>query len=363
MTSQYTLHVRVVEATNLPKMDLFGKADPYVIIQYNNDRALHRTKIIQKTYKPVWNEDFHFPVVEMSDDTIRFFIKDHDAGKSDDPISQLTIIVKTLSINSVLDKWYDCTPVKGVKKGGRLRLITHIGPTGGVPFVENDLSNVGQATKTIGNAFGAMQQVTTGITSMARQQQANAQNAANPQAAPQPQMPPNSNPQINPGYPQQPQQPAPAPQPAQPIAPIQPAYPDIDANSSPSSQPAYPPPSPAPQAPYGQVNSVPQPQYQQPPNYPPQQNYSPNYQQYPQPSYQYNTAAPPQPSYGQPSTFQLPGYNYQPGAPGGYPQQYQGGYPQQYPYPQNPMMSSNPMMGALPSRSHYNIPRQPDMRY
>ena len=128
------LHVRVVEATDVPKMDFFGKADPYCLLQLSSSSTVRKTKVCETTYSPVWNEEFHFPVTNQATDVLHILMKDRDRGCADDPISQIEIPLATLAQGNVIDKWYDMKPVKGVKKGGRLRLVLHLANSGMTPF-------------------------------------------------------------------------------------------------------------------------------------------------------------------------------------------------------------------------------------
>lgn len=128
------LHVRVVEAQDIPKMDIFGKADPYCILQMSSSSSSIKTKVCTNTYTPVWNEEFHFTVVNQSTDSLHILMKDRDRGMADDPISKLQIPISTLSVGYVLDKWYSMNPVKGISKGGRLRLVLHLAHHGMTPF-------------------------------------------------------------------------------------------------------------------------------------------------------------------------------------------------------------------------------------
>ena len=52
----------------------------------------------------------------------------------DDPISKMEISLATLVIGNVYDKWYDMDPFKGVKKGGRIRLVLHLAAATAIPF-------------------------------------------------------------------------------------------------------------------------------------------------------------------------------------------------------------------------------------
>lgn len=129
------VHVRVVEAKELPKMDTFGKTDAFAILQYNANRNIQKTKTIENDYTPVWNEEFHFTAEDLSIDTLTVFLKDDDSGSNDDPISMLKIPMNQFQVGQVVDRWHSLIPVKGVKKGGQIRLVIHIAPAGAAPFV------------------------------------------------------------------------------------------------------------------------------------------------------------------------------------------------------------------------------------
>ena len=174
-------HVRVVEATDLPKMDLFGKTDAYCILQYANDKNLMKTKVIEKSFKPVWNEEFHFKVKDLATDQLIILMKDEDKGSSDDPISRLVISLRDLPVGEVIEKWYSCTPVKGVKKGGKLRLTLHIAPEGAVAFQSGQGTHE-KTMQAIGGLAGNMSLLSQGIKQMAMAPPADPQN---PQSATQ----------------------------------------------------------------------------------------------------------------------------------------------------------------------------------
>lgn len=130
----YSLHIRIVEANDLPKMDVIGSVDPYCQIQLNSMNQPKFTKKKKQTKKPVWNEEFHFPVRDIYAETLYIVLKDYDKVSADDPISQIQIPLKSLQISQVTDTWYQMVPYKGVKKGGKLRVVTHLGPSNEKPF-------------------------------------------------------------------------------------------------------------------------------------------------------------------------------------------------------------------------------------
>ena len=135
------LHVRVVEACDLPKMDVFGKVDPFCVLSTNSSSQVQKTNVVMKNFTPVWNQEFHFEVKDPSSDTLYVVLKDKDKGNNDDSISKLQILLNTLVLNNVTDKWYDLAPLNDIPKGGRIRLVLHLSPPGTKPFVKSDAPN------------------------------------------------------------------------------------------------------------------------------------------------------------------------------------------------------------------------------
>ena len=50
------MHVYVIEAFNVPKMDLTSKTDPYVLLRFEKDKIGVKTKALDNTLTPQWNE-------------------------------------------------------------------------------------------------------------------------------------------------------------------------------------------------------------------------------------------------------------------------------------------------------------------
>lgn len=175
------LHVRVIEANDIPKMDLFGKADPYCILKVSSSRTISKTRVKDKTYTPVWNEDFHFPIKDYTTEQLTITMKDKDLT-DDDLISILKIQLCTLQINKVYDSWYDPVPAKDVKKGGRLHLLLHLAESSVLPF--KDAPPPGRAAGAFGMAMNGMTMFGQNIMQMAR----NPMMGSVPQPQPQPYM-------------------------------------------------------------------------------------------------------------------------------------------------------------------------------
>ena len=50
------IHTYVIEALNIPKMDLMSKSDPYVVLRFEKDNIGVKTRALDNTHTPQWNE-------------------------------------------------------------------------------------------------------------------------------------------------------------------------------------------------------------------------------------------------------------------------------------------------------------------
>ncbi|KAH0796506.1 C2 domain containing protein [Histomonas meleagridis] len=128
-------NVRLIGATNLPTMDVTG-SDGYCSMQFiGRDDTIQKSRIIDNSLNPLWNQDFFFKVKSLNSDEFRFIIMDKDKLK-DDLISYTSFALKTLEPGVVYDKYIDMIPYKE-DKGGRLHVIYHLTNKGDIPFVQN----------------------------------------------------------------------------------------------------------------------------------------------------------------------------------------------------------------------------------
>lgn len=68
--SDYILHVKAIKALDLPKMNLMGKCDSYIVFQIYPQPEKYKTKYIDQTYEPVWNEEFHIHIGKINPDDL-----------------------------------------------------------------------------------------------------------------------------------------------------------------------------------------------------------------------------------------------------------------------------------------------------
>ncbi|XP_031392558.1 C2 and GRAM domain-containing protein At1g03370 isoform X1 [Punica granatum] len=118
------LYVRVIEARNLPAMDLNGLSDPYVRLQLGRHRF--RTKVVKKSLNPTWAEEFSFKVEDLKEELI-VSVLDEDKYFSDDFLGQLKIPVSRVfdaDNGSLGNTWYALQPKnkKSKKECGEILL-------------------------------------------------------------------------------------------------------------------------------------------------------------------------------------------------------------------------------------------------
>ncbi|KAH0793633.1 C2 domain containing protein [Histomonas meleagridis] len=123
---QLALHVRVVSAKDLKAADANGKSDPYVIVKLGNEQR--KTKPIQNTLSPVWNEEMHFVPV-TPDQEISFQVMDEDILK-DDKLGRVVVKLSDLKVGQILEKDYKLEDVKT----GMMTIVLHLADAKDTPF-------------------------------------------------------------------------------------------------------------------------------------------------------------------------------------------------------------------------------------
>lgn len=103
------IELNVIEAKDLVAADIRGTSDPYVKIQYGNEKR--KTKVLYKTLNPKWNQTFEF----LDDGSqLELHVRDHNAILASSSIGNCVVEYHRLPANEVSEKWI---PLQGVKKG------------------------------------------------------------------------------------------------------------------------------------------------------------------------------------------------------------------------------------------------------
>ncbi|KAH7574106.1 hypothetical protein JRO89_XS03G0252700 [Xanthoceras sorbifolium] len=105
--------VTVIAAEELPKADLMGKADPFVVLTLKKSGAKQKTRVANDTLNPVWNQTFDFVVEDAQHEMLILEVYDHDTfGKE-----KMGRCIMTLSRVILEGEIQDCFPVVGTKSG------------------------------------------------------------------------------------------------------------------------------------------------------------------------------------------------------------------------------------------------------
>ncbi|OHT16155.1 hypothetical protein TRFO_42039 [Tritrichomonas foetus] len=120
------LHVKVIEARNVPAADLNGKSDPYVTLSTQRSKnKFQKTKTKKKTLTPRWDEEFTLNIEYVSDNVV-IGLFDHDVIGSDDQLGLMHFHPHDLIPGVVDDRWWTMCRVSGVKKDPELHLVTQL---------------------------------------------------------------------------------------------------------------------------------------------------------------------------------------------------------------------------------------------
>ena len=131
------LYVRVLEARGIPKSDLVGESDPYCVMWVSSyEKEKKRTRIIENNCNPKWNQQFQFPIGNLTYDQFTLSVYDYDGvGNKDDKLGSYTVILRSLQYGVCEDRW-----VRLDGRGGEVHIVTYLGMKGSVPFVDKPFS-------------------------------------------------------------------------------------------------------------------------------------------------------------------------------------------------------------------------------
>ncbi|KAG6393191.1 hypothetical protein SASPL_147427 [Salvia splendens] len=135
------LHVRVIRATKLLKMDLLGLSDPYVKLNLSGEKhPSKKTTVKKKTLNPEWNEEFKLSVKDPQSQMLLINVYDWDKVGSHDRLGTQVFPLKMLMPNEVKEVTLELlkdTSISDVNKKQRGQLFLELAYA---PFREDSLS-------------------------------------------------------------------------------------------------------------------------------------------------------------------------------------------------------------------------------
>ncbi|KAI0499734.1 hypothetical protein KFK09_017942 [Dendrobium nobile] len=92
------LHVKVVRALNLLKMDILGKSDPYVKLSLSGERLpSKKTSVKMSNLNPEWNENFKLIVKDPQTQVLQLRLYDWEKVKSHDKLGMQVVSLNSLA--------------------------------------------------------------------------------------------------------------------------------------------------------------------------------------------------------------------------------------------------------------------------
>ncbi|KRT79874.1 C2 domain containing protein [Oryctes borbonicus] len=120
--NQNSLSVTVIQAEELPALDMGGTSDPYVKVYLLPDKKKKfETKVHRKTLNPVFNETFVFkqiPYADAMNKTLVFAIYDFDRFSKHDQIGEVKVPLCQIDLAQTIEEWRELQSVEG--EGGQL---------------------------------------------------------------------------------------------------------------------------------------------------------------------------------------------------------------------------------------------------
>ncbi|CAA3000687.1 synaptotagmin-5-like [Olea europaea subsp. europaea] len=107
------LSVTVISAEELAPADLMGKADPYVVLIMKKTESKNKTRVMNDSLNPVWNQTFDFVVEDGLHDMLIIEVWDHDTFGKD----YMGRCILTLTRVILEGEYKDTFPLDGAKTG------------------------------------------------------------------------------------------------------------------------------------------------------------------------------------------------------------------------------------------------------
>ncbi|XP_019369365.1 PREDICTED: synaptotagmin-2 [Gavialis gangeticus] len=104
------LTVGILQAAELPALDMGGTSDPYVkVFLLPDKKKKYETKVQKKTLNPAFNETFTFkvPYQELGGKTLVMSIYDFDRFSKHDIIGEVKVPMNTVDLGQPIEEWRD----------------------------------------------------------------------------------------------------------------------------------------------------------------------------------------------------------------------------------------------------------------
>ncbi|KAL4703794.1 hypothetical protein ACJJTC_011594 [Scirpophaga incertulas] len=147
-----SLSVTVLQAEELPALDMGGTSDPYVKVYLLPDKKKKfETKVHRKTLSPIFNETFIFknvPYADAMNKTLVFAIFDFDRFSKHDQIGEVKVPLCQVDLAQTIEEWRELQSVEG-EGGSGADTYSHDNKLGDICFSLRYVPTAGKLTVVI----------------------------------------------------------------------------------------------------------------------------------------------------------------------------------------------------------------------
>ena len=198
-----SLWIQVIEVKNVPQPDKYHIVDPYLSLQLSSALQIQKTRVIDNATDPVWNQEFTFPLVNLSTDVLKCALIDRNIFGEDSDLAKVEVHVSDVPQMDTLDKFYDMQSLypsdRTTQIHLKLKLITGPQPSvnpmmaqmiaqqpmnPNMMMLQNPMMNpqmMGVNPQMMGNSMNQMNQMNPQMMSVNPQMMGNSMNQMNPQ--------------------------------------------------------------------------------------------------------------------------------------------------------------------------------------
>ena len=135
-SENWEFNVHIIKANNLPSADSNGLSDPYCLFKILNRDISIKSRRIDKTLNPIWDDYIKIPIISLNSDIVRLEIIDWDRIGKDDKLCMKDFRLKDYIPGKIYHETYSLIPLAGNKGGSTVELRFFITPPSSIPFTD-----------------------------------------------------------------------------------------------------------------------------------------------------------------------------------------------------------------------------------
>ena len=143
-SENWEVNIHLIKATKLPSADSNGLSDPYCLFKILNRDISIKSRRIDKTLNPEWDDYLNIPIKSLNSDIIRLEVLDWDRLGKDDKLCMRDFRLRDYIPGKIYHETFSLIPLAGNPGGSSIELSFQITPPSAMPFIpyEYDLEHL-----------------------------------------------------------------------------------------------------------------------------------------------------------------------------------------------------------------------------